>query len=398
MANDVPYQDVSAGPPKLVGEQIVAGTDVNLDTRVLRSGRLSSLDALRGFDMFWLIGATGVIHALANNTHSRIWAGLSNQFEHVPWAGFHFYDLIFPLFLFMIGVSIPYSFNKRQRRGDSKGRIYAHVFTRVAILIFLGMMVNGHILSYDPSKIEASYSVLQVLALGYLVASLIVLNLNLRWQIMMTAAMLIVFWALETFVPGPGHIVGVYKPGANFGDWLNDLILGRYQGIWRFGWILQIMTNGSNAMLGVFAGLLLRSQKSAKQKFLWLIWLGIGCLVAGLVWSIWFPIIKNRWDSSFVLFAGGWSYLLLALFYFVIDVLGYHKWGFPFIVIGMNAIVAYMANDLFGGVFRHAAEVFVGGLRPYVGGWYGAIASLGELIAIWLMLYWLYRNRTFIKV
>jgi predicted acyltransferase len=120
--------------------------------------------------------------------------------------------------------------------------------------------------------------------------------------------------------------------------------------------------------------------------------------VAGLGWGIWFPIIKNRWTSTYVLYAGGWSYLLLALFYFVIDFRGHRKWAFPFIVIGMNAIVAYMAANLFGHAFRLMAEVFVGGLKQYVGGWYEAIASLGGLITIWLVLYWLYRNRTFVKV
>jgi predicted acyltransferase len=399
MANEATSQAVVAGPSVLIRDQAVAGTVVSSAVKAAPSAvRLASLDGLRGFDMFWIIGADQVIRAVAANTHSRILASLADQFEHVPWAGFHFYDLIFPLFLFMIGASIPFSFGKRLQRGDSKRQLYAHVFTRVAILVFMGMMVNGRILTYDPSQLEATYSVLQVLALGYLVASLIVLNMNLRWQIATTAAMLIVYWALMDFVPVPGHMLGVYKPGANFGDWLNDLILGRFQGIWRFGWILQILTNGCTAMLGVFAGLLLRSAKSARQKLLWLMWLGLGCLAAGLVWSTWFPIIKDRWTSTFVLFAGGWSYLLLALFYFIIDFCGYRKWAFPFTVIGMNAIVAYMTANLFGHAFRLMAEVFVGGLKQYVGGWYPALASLGELFAIWLVLYWLYRNRTFIKV
>jgi predicted acyltransferase len=399
MANDATHQDAVAGHSVLVPEPVAAGTVSGSEAKVTPSVvRLASLDALRGFDMFWILGADQVIRALSANSHSRILAGLADQFEHVPWAGFHFYDLIFPLFLFMIGVSIPYSFRKRQQRGDSQGRIYAHVLTRVAILIFMGMMVNGRLLSYDPSQLEATYSVLQVLALGYLVASFIVLNMNLQWQIAATATMLVLYWALMTFVPVPGHVVGVYKPGANFGDWLNDLILGRYQGIWRFGWILQIMTNGSTAMLGVFAALLLRSAKSGRHKLVWLTCLGVGCLAGGWIWGIWFPIIKDRWTSTFVLYAGGWSYLLLALFYWVIDLRGQRQWAFPFTVIGMNSIAAYMTANLFGRPFRLTAEVFVGGLKQYVGGWYEAIAALGGLLTIWLFLYWLYRNRTFLKI
>jgi predicted acyltransferase len=151
-------------------------------------------------------------------------------------------------------------------------------------------------------------------------------------------------------------------------------------------------------MLGVFAGQLLRSPRTARQKLLGLVGLGIGCLVAGYVWSFWFPIIKERWTSTYVLWAGGWSYLLLALFYGIIDVGGYRRWAFPFMVIGMNAIVAYMAWGLFRAAFRLMAEVFVAGLKPYVGPWYDAIAWLGAMIVVWLVLYAMYRNRTFVRV
>jgi predicted acyltransferase len=290
MANAVMRQNVEAASSVLVSEQAVAGTGVSSEIKATPSStRLASLDALRGFDMFWIIGADWVIYYLTGGnpygphqeTHNRFLLFLRTQFLHVPWAGFHFYDLIFPLFLFMIGVSMPYSFNKRLQRGDCKKQLYAHVITRVAILIFLGMMINGNILSYDPSKFQATYSVLQVLALGYLVASIILLNMTVDWQIVTTAGLLILYWALMNYVPVPGHVVGVYKPGAYFGDWLNDLILGRFQGSWRGGWILAILTFASTAMLGVFAGQLLRSQKSAREKLLWLTGLGLGCLAGG---------------------------------------------------------------------------------------------------------------------
>lgn len=399
MEDDLMRQRTLASPTLLVSDESPTTIDVRPAKESTRSStRLASLDALRGFDMFWIIGADQVIRAIARNSHNGFLLALGTQFHHVRWDGFHFYDFIFPLFLFMIGVSMPFSFSKRLQRGDSKRKIYAHVITRVAILVFLGMLIDGNILTYDPSKFHPTYSVLQVLALGYLVASIMLLNMDLRWQIGTTAGMLILYWALLTFVPVPGHVVGVYRPGTDFGDWLNDLILGRYQDIWRFGWILQFMTNGCTAMLGVFAGQLLRSQKNAREKLLWLAGLGLSCLVAGGVWGIWFPIIKHRWTSSFVLYAGGWSYLILALFYFIIDVRGHRKWAFPFTVIGMNAIVAYIAWGLFGPAFRLMAEVFVGGLKQYVGGGYDAIAWLGALTIIWLGLYWLYRTRTFVKI
>jgi predicted acyltransferase len=132
------------------------------------------------------------------------------QLEHVEWQGFHFYDLIFPLFLFLIGVSIPLALGKRLARGDSLTSIYKHIVLRVAILIVLAMMVNGRLLTYDPSKFALSYSVLQMLALGYLVASLLFLNLRLGGQVVATVVMLVRYWALLAFVPGPGHEIGQF--------------------------------------------------------------------------------------------------------------------------------------------------------------------------------------------
>jgi predicted acyltransferase len=353
----------------------------------LRGGRMVCVDVLRGFDMFLIIGADDVVRALASNSHNRWMQMLGAQFEHVPWDGCHLYDLIFPVFLFAIGVSMPFSFDKRMARGDSKASIYAHVFKRVAVLVILGAVIHGHLLSFNVHQLTASYSVLMVLALGYMVASFILLNLSVRGQIVMTVALLVVYWALMNYVPVPGHVVGVYKPGLNLGDWLNNFVLGKLQAGWHNGWILQSMTNGATAMLGVFAAYLLRSRKPDSQKLLWLLGLGAACLLSGWVWSFWFPIIKNRW-----------SYLALALFYWIIDVRRYRRWAFPFIVIGMNAIVAYMAWGLFSRSFRMMADTLVGGLAQYTGRWYDAIGWFVAMSILWLGLYCLYRTRTFIKI
>ncbi len=362
------------------------------------AARMVSIDALRGFDMFLIIGADDVIRSLAANSHNRFMQMLGAQFDHVPWAGCHLYDLIFPVFLFVIGASMPFSFSKRLARGDGKASIYAHVFKRVAVLVLLGAVIHGHLLSLNVHKFTASYSVLEVLALGYLVASIILLNLNLRWQIVTTLALLVVYWALMDYVPVPGHIIGVYKPGLNFGDWLNNFVLGRLQAGWHNGWILQSMTNGATAMLGVFAGYLLRSCKPDRQKLLWLLLLGVACLLAGWAWSFWFPIIKNRWTSTYVLWAGGWSYLALALFYWIIDMRRHRKWAFPFIVIGMNAIVAYMFWGVFARSFRLMADTLLVGLQQYTGVWYDAIGWFAAMSILWLLLYCMYRTRTFVRI
>lgn len=362
------------------------------------SNRMVCIDAMRGFDMFLIIGADQVIRAVAANWHNPFMQMLGAQFEHVAWDGCHLYDLIFPVFLFVIGVSMPFSFSKRIAQGDSKATIYAHVFKRVAILVLLGAVINGNLLSWNIHRFTASYSVLMVLALGYLVASFILLNLNLRGQIIATVALIVVYWALMDYVPVPGHVIGVYQPGRNLGDWLNNFVLGRLQGPWHNGWILQSMTNGATAMLGVLAAHLLRSQKRPNQKLMWLLALGVACLVVGWVWGLWFPIIKRRWTSTYVLWAGGWSYLALAAFYWIIDVRGLRKWAYPFIVIGMNAIVAYMAWGVFGRSFRMMADRLVGGLQQYMGNWYDVLGWFVAMSILWLGLYCLYRTRTFIKI
>lgn len=382
------------------------------------SSRLLSLDALRGFDMFWIVGGSIIIRGLAKASGHPWLMWLSVQMEHVEWEGFHFIDLIFPLFLFLIGVAIPYSLGKRLARGDSLQRIYGHIVLRVAILVVLGMMVNGSLLSYDPAQFELSYSVLQMLALGYLVATILFLNLRLRGQIVATAAMLVGYWALLAFVPGPGHEMGKVAEGCNVGDWVTEALVGQWRGH-QVGWIVGILGHASTAMLGVFAGQLLRSSRSGASKFLWLTLGGFAALAAALVWSgwvarqwpdltlfgaswtewpVWCPIIKNRWTSAYVLYAGGWSLLLLALFYLVIDVWGLRRWALPWVVIGANSIFAYMCWQLGHGALRQAAEVFLSGLKRYVGAaWYEPIAWAGATALLWLLLWYLYRNKTFIR-
>jgi predicted acyltransferase len=384
--------------PRLAPDDQPALRDVPKRELSEPSTRLVCLDAMRGFDMFLIIGAGEVIRALAANSHNRFMQILGDQLEHRAWDGCTLWDLVFPIFLFIIGASIPLSLSKRLQRGDIKASIYAHIFKRVAVLVLLGAVINGNLLSWNIHQFTASYSVLMVLALGFMVASIIVLNLQLRGQIIATIALIVVYWALMDYVPVPGHVVGVYLPGRNLGDWLNNRVLGGLQGPWHNGWILQSMTNGATAMLGVFAAYLLRSNKSSRQKLLWLVVLGVACLAAGWVWGFWFPIIKRRWTSTYVLWAGGWSYLALAAFYWIIDVRGYRKWAFPFVVIGMNAIAAYMAWGVFARSFRMMADRLFGGLQQYMGGWYDALGWLVAMSILWLGLYCLYRTRTFIRI
>ena len=204
-------------------------------TSAASSGRVVSIDALRGFDMFWIIGGATVIQSLAAAWNLPALNWLSAQMEHVEWEGFHFIDLIFPLFLFLIGAAVPFSLEKRIARGDSLRQIYCHIVLRVVILVVLGMMVNGSLLSYHLAEFELTYSVLQMLALGYLVAAILYLHFGLAWQIVATLAMLIGYWALLAFVPGPGHQVGVVCVWLQRGRLGHQLDCGRVA--WLSGWL-----------------------------------------------------------------------------------------------------------------------------------------------------------------
>jgi len=199
-----------------------------------------------------------------------------------------------------------------------------------------------------------------------------------------------------SFVPVPGHGAGVLTPDGNLAMYMDKLILGPFQDGTTHTWILSSITFVCTVMVGVMAGHLLRSEKSGKMKVLWLVATGAGCLVLGLIWNCWFPIIKHLWTSSFVLFSAGLCYLLLAFFYLVIDVIGFRKWAFGFVVIGMNSIAVYMAAALFD--FRQIGDIFIGGLAKWSGSWHEFIRAVAGLMVIWLILWWMYRKKSFIKI
>jgi len=362
------------------------------------TSRMMSIDALRGFDMFWIIGGERIfasLHAIFNNPTTG-W--IKRQLSHVEWEGFRFEDLIMPLFLFIVGVVMPFSLAGRLARGDSRRRIYLHIIKRTLILFVLGMVAQGNLLEYDLSKLHIYSNTLQAIAAGYLIASIIILNMRRLGQIVTTAVLLLLFWGLMMLVPVPGQGADKLAADGNLAIYLDKLILGRFQDGTKYTWILSSMTFACTVMLGVMAGQLLHSQKRNIIKFLCLLALGIGCLALGLIWGryLGFPIIKHLWTSSFVLFSGGICYLLLAFFYLVIDVWGFKKWAFFFVVIGTNAIAVYMARSQFD--FRTLGDIFVDGLDKYCGNWNSFIHAAAGLAIVWLILFWMYRKKSFIKI
>jgi predicted acyltransferase len=362
------------------------------------AGRVVSIDALRGFDMFWIIGGGAIFASLHDISGNPATAWIRMQLTHVRWQGFRFEDLIMPLFLFIVGVVMPYSFQKRLDAGQSKTRLYLHIIKRTVILFILGMIAQGNLLDYDLSKLHIYSNTLQAIAAGYVIAAVIMLNLGIRWQIAVTGILLVLFWLLMVLVPVPGHGAGVLTPDGNLAIYIDRVILGRFIDGTNppYTWILSSMTFPCTVMLGVMAGHLLRLDEAGIRKVLWLLAAGGGCIVAGLLWNLFFPIIKHIWTSSFVLFSAGLCFMLLALFYLVIDVLGFRRWAFGFVVIGTNAIAVYMAVHIIN--FRNIGGVFVRGLEKYAGNWYPFIYATAGFAVVWLILWWMYRKKTFIKI
>jgi len=357
--------------------------------------RLVCIDALRGFDMLWIIGGSNVMITLAKATGFGFLNNMEVNFDHT-WGQFHFYDLIMPLFLFIVGVVMPVSFKRRLARGESKKNLYVHVIRRVVILYILGLISSGHLLLFDLTKLHLITNTLHAIAVGYLVSSILILELKLKWQIGVTAALLFLYWGIMALIPIPGLGAGIYEPGTNLALYVDNAVLGHFQEGEGWTYIISNITFICSVMLGVFAGNILQSNRPAMKKVGQLALIGICCIIAGEIWGIWFPIIHHIWTSSLVLFAGGLSFLLLSLFYLIIDVWGYKKWTFPFVVIGMNAIAVYVATDLFD--FSKIGNVFVGGLAKHMGDWGNFIQAFGALAVIWLILYWMYRKKTFLKI
>lgn len=361
--------------------------------------RLVSLDALRGFDMFWIIGGYWIVRGLAKGLDNR-WFNehILPQTDHVRWEGFVAWDLIMPLFLFVVGVAMPFSFAKRLERDPHQGRLYGHIMYRVIVLWILGMIAQGRLLEYDLSKLQLYSNTLQAIAAGYLIASLILLNLPLQWQVLATGGLLLLYWTLLTIVPVPGHGMGQLTEYGNLAFYVDKLILGRFQDGTNppYTWILSSMTFGATVMIGAFAGQLLRLDRTKASKVLILLGSGVACIVVGWVWGQIFPIVKHIWTSSMVVYAGGWSLLLLGLFYLAIDVLECRFLTSFFVVIGMNAIAAYMAAHVFD--FRQLGDIFVGGLAKRIGDWHDFARAVAGIAILWLMLYYMYRKKTFIKI
>jgi predicted acyltransferase len=290
-------------------------------------------------------------------------------------------------------VVMPIAFKNRAK---SKSETYKHVLIRVFKLYILGLVASGHLFQLNIDTLHLWTDTLHAIAVGYLVSSVLILEVSRKWQYIIVALLLLGYSIIMTQVPVPGQQAGVFEIDNNLALYIDDAVLGHFQEGSGWTYILSNMTFICSVMLGVFAGNILLSQLSEKTKVIRLIIVGLSCIATALIWSLWFPIIHHIWSSSLVLYAGGWSYLLLALFYYIIDVRGYQKWSFFFRVIGVNAIAVYVATHLFN--FSTIGAVFVGGFAKWLGEWYNVLLTFSGLVVVWLILLYMYRNKTFIKV
>jgi predicted acyltransferase len=374
----------------------------------LQTQRVESVDALRGFNFVWILCGDGVMLAIGEMSRDKgpvvgaVGGFLRDQLSHVTWEGLRFYDLVFPLFVFLTGASIVLSLPRLVER-EGRGRAHLRVLRRALILYLLGFIYYG---GFSEHWEDVRWlGILQRIALCYLLVSLMFLNLDLRGMIAACVALLVGYWALMTFVPVPGIGAGSFAPDANLANWIDAHYLPGH--LWDETrdpeGLLSTLPAIASCLFGVFAGLLLRDVRvPAERKSLWLIGAGIVLLAAGYLWALQFPIVKAIWTSSFALVTAGWSAILLGAFHQLVDVWGVRRWATMLMWIGTNAITLYLAQNLIN--FPEVSQTLVGGdvaelldrtVTPGTGNL--AVNALGLALAIALAGF-MYRRKIFLRV
>ena len=368
-----------------------------------KTKRLESLDILRGFTLFLLVFLQPILISLGKVVDLSVINPILYHFEHEPWEGFRFWDLIMPLFLFMTGVTMPFSFAKYHDL-PSKKQVYKRVIRRVVLLFILGMVVQGNLLGFDPKQIYLFSNTLQAIAVGYLIAAILQLHFSLKGQVVFTFLLLLIYSV-------PMLVVGDFSPVGNFAELVERSVLGQFRdgvywqedGSWAFSsyyhytWIWSSLTFGVTVMIGVFSGRLIRKY-SAQPKFLMrrLLLFSSLLLLAGGLLSFWIPIIKPIWSSSMALASAGFCVLCLLLFYYIIDYKQIHR-GFQWLKIyGMNSIFAYVVGMVVS--FRSIAHSLCYGLEPHLGEGYSVLISFLNYAILFVLLAFMYKHKRFIKV
>jgi predicted acyltransferase len=397
------------------------------------NSRLTSLDALRGFDMFWILGADSFVAAMHEMGKNPVTKFFAEQVDHAEWDGFRFYDLIFPLFVFIMGVSTVYSLEKIIA-GEGRAAAVKRVLMRGVLLFIVALIYSGGFTNPWPDM--RLMGVLNRIALCYTFGGLLFIFTNVRVMIAVAVALLLGYWALLEKVPFPdvrpaGYtgvitkeagfktladinldsaniIRGSYVQGVNLTDYLDQKYLpGRkYDGTYDPEGFLSTLGGFVTGLLGIFTGLFLRHSKLPEMKKVFVLFgAGAASAALGWLWGMEMPVIKKLWTSSYVLVAGGYSAMLLVVFYFIVDVKKWQWWCQPFIWIGMNPITLYLTSNFLGGLgFEKLSRRLTGGpvkgfLDAHVAQGCGELFSafVGVLLFMWFA-WFLYRRKIFLRL
>jgi predicted acyltransferase len=359
--------------------------------------RIKSIDALRGFDMFWITGGDAFFIALFTFFGTPFFQNMALQLDHPAWSGFRFYDIIFALFLFIVGLSLPFSISKRLDRGESKKTLYYHIFKRTILLYLLGMVCNG-LLDFNFEGLRYT-GVLHRIAITYMFASIIIMNVKQKFLVVWALSITLIYWLVLLFIPVPGYGSYHLTPEGNLSAFIDQQFLPGQFCCYTFGDNEGLLTHFPaivNILVGTIIGFRLLKTEKYSEKISFFLKTGVALVALALVWNIVYPINKYLWTGSFVALTCGISVLFFCAFYWLIDVKGYTKWAFPFTVIGMNSITIYVLQGIFD--FGILANIFIHGFSSHLGVFQATFYALSVLMVKWLLLYFLYKQKIFLKV
>ncbi|MCW5981823.1 MAG: DUF5009 domain-containing protein [Bryobacteraceae bacterium] len=363
--------------------------------------RLLSLDVFRGFTLLGMVLV---------NSHP---AGIYPALGHARWHGWGFADLIFPFFVFIVGVAIPYAFASRLARGENGRTLFVHILRRSVLLFVVGVLLNGYP-KFDLSTLRVM-NVLQRIAICYFLASILYAYVRMKPKaiVWLCAGILVSYYILMVFVPVPGYGAGVLEPVGNWGNYIDQLVMSGHMqhGNWEGKSLLGSFPALVTMLMGLLCGVYLRTERPAFEKLTNVFVYGNLCMAAGAIWSLWFPINQHLWTSSLVLFMGGIALVLLAACYYVVDIRKSTWWTLPFLVFGMNSIAVWvfsqmgnktlMAIQIAGAdgapvsLWKASGEFLASYLSPMNGSFVFAIVY----VLFWLgVMGILYRRRIFIKL
>ena len=370
--------------------------------------RLDSLDALRGFDLLFLVAISDLLEELAEVIDKPWMHSLMQYFTHKTWDGFSTWDLVMPLFMFMAGVAIPFALSRYREGGDRKP-LYLRLGRRVLLLWIFGMMVQGNLMALDPHRIYLFTNTLQAIAVGYFFSALIYLHTNWKTQIGIAVGLLLAFWAAMEWITLGSYGGGDYTPHGNLAEGIDMMVLGRFRDTaqiidgqvvvresYTYTWILSSINFVVTVLSGVLAGQALKSALKQRAKLCILFGVGTAMVALGWTWDLVHPVIKHIWTSSMVLVSSGYCFLLMGLFYWWIDCRGHNKHLTLLKVYGMNSITAYVVSHVIS--FKSISRSLFFGLEQYVGDYYDFLIQFSNIAILFLILYLLYRNRIFLRV